>query len=182
MRVAEQSPRSCPDNAVPQEWLRRFWRANPGDAARPHATRERSRPGVYPLAGRIRTCTTSPKRAICFRLRVRDCLEKKTEGTSGFVSILRPFDTLRQAQGPDSRHRRLRTPQAQRTWGREGPELFGGFRIGGTRDTSRGNFQDRLVWKPLFLAPLPTILCQPLFLKRCIHSFVELRPILYVQV
>ena len=135
-RVPEQSPRSCPDTAVPSAWLGRFWRASPGAAARQPATPGRSRPGVCPPADRLKRARP-PKRAICFRLRViRGCLAKKTDVTSGFVSILRPFEMVRpfdklrdrrltnRAQGLGSWHRRIRTSQAQRTWGREGPRTF----------------------------------------------------------
>ena len=127
-RVPEQSPQSCRDSAVLQAWTERFCQADPRAAAHRPATPERNRPGACPPVGRIKACATSPKRAICFRLRVRDYLEKKTEGASGFVSSLRPFDTLRQAQGPGSGHRRLDELGDGKV-----PEFFQGFRIGGTR-------------------------------------------------
>ncbi len=78
--------------------------------------------------------------AICFRLRVRDCLEKKTGGTSGFVSILRPFGTLRHGSTGSPTEIRDQAPGTAGS-GHRGlnelgdgmvPELFGGFRIGDT--------------------------------------------------
>ena len=102
IHAAGQSQRNCRDSAALQAWTAHFCQADPRAAAHRPAMPGRNRPGACPPAGRIKACTTSPKRAICFRLRVRDYLEKKTEGASGFVSSLRPFDTLRQAQGPQA--------------------------------------------------------------------------------
>ena len=72
----------------------------------------------------IKACTPSPKRAICFRLRVRDCLENEERGNNRgslrAFDLSAPFDKLRQAHQPSS-GTRLEASQAQRTWGREGP-------------------------------------------------------------
>ena len=153
VRAAEQAWRSCRDTAVLQAWIAHFCQVNPGTAAHRPAMSGRNRPGACPPAGRSRR--VRPLRsARSFPFASNRLLGEEDRGRIGGrfdPSTFRHPSTgsgtklkASQAQGPGSRHRRLNELGDGKI-----PELFGGFRIGGTRDTSRENFQDRLACKPL---------------------------------
>ena len=158
-RVAEQSPRSCRDSAGPQAGLGRSC-GEPvlqgsliGRPGRERAVRESGRQqtdqGVHAVSETRDLLPFASKRLfgdedrghIGVRFEPSTFRHPSTSsGTAGSPTELR--DQARGTAG--SGYRRINELGDGKT-----PELFEGFRIGGTRDTNREDFRDRLVRKPL---------------------------------